>query len=127
MLYKWRLFLAMATLALASGCSATQESEFINARVVELSLKQKAQLEEVISNWFGGVNITLADSAFTMSSTLSIERKAHKDELGLPIEGRHANPAFTFTLLTQGKNCYLRNDMSGDIHRLTEFACVSAF
>jgi len=113
-------------LAFASGCATTapsQESDLVEAYASNLNLAQKQQIESKISSWFGGVKITLADDVFSESSQVSIERKAHMDERRLPIEGRHNNPAFTFTLLTDGKHCILRNNQTGETEMLSSVTC----
>ncbi|MBQ4831320.1 hypothetical protein R1T43_05915 [Alteromonas sp. CI.11.F.A3] len=113
-------------LAFASGCATTapnQESDLVEAYASNLNLAQKQQIESKISSWFGGVKITLADDVFSESSQVSIERKAHMDERRLPIEGRHNNPAFTFTLLTDGKHCILRNNQTGETEMLSGVTC----
>lgn len=72
--------------------------------------KQLAEIKAAMSAQFSGQSITLASNAFTTSSTVTIERKAMQDNRGLPIQGRHNNPAFVFTLLKQGDRCFLRYD-----------------
>ncbi|ANB21555.1 MAG: hypothetical protein JXQ95_11165 [Alteromonas stellipolaris] len=113
-------------LAFASGCATTapnQEIDLVEAYASNLNLAQKQQIESKISSWFGGLKITLADDVFSESSLVSIERKAHMDERRLPIEGRHNNPAFTFTLLTDGKHCILRNNQTGETETLSGISC----
>ncbi len=108
----------------ASGCAATSAQPAQPAQLVSLSQAQKGQLESLISRWFGGTRVTLANTAFTQSSTLTIERRSHTDNRGLPIEGRHDNPAFAFTLLKQGEACLLRNDNLGEQVELSDVECV---
>ena len=115
-------------LAVASGCAMTpvpNEKDLVDALTDDLSFAQKQIIETKISDWFGGIKITLADDVFSESSQVSIERKAHLDERRLPIEGRHNNPAFTFTLLTEGEHCVLRNDLTGDIEKLSDISCLA--
>ncbi|MDC8829625.1 hypothetical protein [Alteromonas gilva] len=120
----WLISLFAMPFALASGCAATSVESPQEARLASLTAAQKAQLEAHISQWFGGIAIKLADNAFTQSSTLTIERRAHTDSRGLPIEGRHDNPAFAFTLLKQGEACLLNNDNSGEQVELTDVECI---
>ncbi|WP_288389751.1 hypothetical protein [uncultured Alteromonas sp.] len=125
-LFKVAIGLCAFPLAFASGCamtSAIKESDLVEAYASNLNLTQKQQIESKISSWFGGVKVTLADDVFTESSQVSIERKAHMDERRLPVEGRHNNPAFTFTLLTDGKNCVLRNNQTGETETLSGVTC----
>ena len=125
-LFEVAIGLCAFPLAFASGCamtSAIKESDLVEAYASNLNLTQKQQIESKISSWFGGVKVTLADDVFTESSQVSIERKAHMDERRLPVEGRHNNPAFTFTLLTDGKNCVLRNNQTGETETLSGVTC----
>ncbi|NVK54338.1 MAG: hypothetical protein HWE26_01880 [Alteromonadaceae bacterium] len=112
--------------ACASGCASMSVQSAQEARFVSLSEPQKAQVEAQISQWFGGTPVTLADSVFSQASTVTIERRSHTDNRGLPIEGRHDNPAFVFTLLKQGEVCLLRNDNSGEQVELSDVECVVA-
>lgn len=125
-LVKVAIGLIAIVLTLASGCAmteATNESDLVEAYASNLNLAQKQVIESKISSWFGGVKITLADDVFSESSQVSIERIAHTDDRGLLIEGRHNNPAFTFTLLTDGEHCILRNDQTSDTETLTGVSC----
>lgn len=125
-LVKVAIGLIAIVLTLASGCAmteATNESDLVEAYASNLNLAQKQVIESKISSWFNGVKITLADDVFSESSQVSIERKAHTDDRGLLIEGRHNNPSFTFTLLTDGEHCILRNDQTSDTETLTGVSC----
>lgn len=127
-LFKLVLGAGAISFALASGCAITavpSENDLVDALTDDLSFAQKQIIETKISDWFGGVKVTLADDVFSESSQVSIERKAHLDERRLPIEGRHNNSAFTFTLLTDGKDCVLRNDQTGDIEKIAEMTCLA--
>ncbi|MDO6568572.1 hypothetical protein Q4561_15980 [Alteromonas sp. 1_MG-2023] len=126
-LFKRAIGLLAIALTLASGCTTTDvisESDLVEAYASNLNLAQKQEIESKISSWFGGVKITLADDVFSESSQVGIERKAHTDDRGLLIEGRHNNPAFLFTLLTDGKHCVLRNNQTGDTETLSSVRCV---
>ncbi len=102
--------------------------------------KQLAEIKAAMSAQFSGQSITLASNAFTTSSTVTIERKAMQDNRGLPIQGRHTNPAFVFTLLKQGDSCFLRfennvskvsasdeaSDTSANLTSLAGVTCVAS-
>ncbi len=96
------------------------------ARTMSITASQKQAIENTISEWFGGVKITVADDVFSQSSKVTIERKAQMDSRGLPIDGRHNNPIFSFTLLTNGKQCLLRNEQTGELATLDNVACEAA-
>ena len=114
------------TLAFSSGCAVNKSAQLREALVQDLSTEQKKLFENAISNWFGGIKITLADSVFSTSSTVMIERKAHVDNRGLLIEGRHDNPAFGFTLLTDDEQCVLRNEQNGELASISGVKCTVA-
>ena len=110
-------------LASASGCATTQEAELHEAITKSISVSQNQTIESKISNWFGGLNITIADDAFSQTASITIERKAKVDGRGLPIDGRHDNPVYSFTLLSDGEQCVLRNDQSGELTKLENVTC----
>tara|TARA_B100000929_G_scaffold287138_1_gene273337 strand:+ start:637 stop:1041 length:405 start_codon:yes stop_codon:yes gene_type:complete len=114
------------SLALTSGCAATQGDDMHEARATSITASQKQAIENTISEWFGGVKITVTDDVFSQSSKVTIERKAQMDSRGLPIDGRHNNPIFSFTLLTNGKQCLLRNEQTGELATLDNVACEAA-
>jgi len=124
-LLKGRLLAAPLAILLlsASGCATTQEAELHEAITKSFSVSQKQTIESKISNWFGGLNITIADDAFSQTASITIERKAKDDSRGLPIDGRHDNPVYSFTLLSDGEQCVLRNDQSGELTKLENVTC----
>ncbi|WP_334014395.1 hypothetical protein [Alteromonas sp. S167] len=117
---------------LVAGCGASlsayngdsNDNTMHEATLEQLSLQDKQQIESLISNWYGGVKVTIASNAFVDASTVSIERKTHVDDRGLPIEGRHSNRALSFTLLKQGETCLLRNNQTGVTSALTSASCT---
>ena len=124
-LLKGRLLAAPLAILLlsASGCATTQEAELHEAITKSISVSQKQTIESKISNWFGGLNITIADDAFSQTASITIERKAKDDSRGLPIDGRHDNPVYSFTLLSDGEQCVLRNDQNGELTMLENVTC----
>ena len=124
-LLKGRLLAAPLAILLlsASGCATTQEAELHEAIIKSISVSQKQAIESKISNWFDGLNITIADDAFSQTASITIERKAKDDSRGLPIDGRHDNPVYSFTLLSDGEQCVLRNDQNGELTVLENVTC----
>lgn len=124
-LLKGRLLAAPLAILLlsSSGCATTQEAELHEAITKSISVSQKQTIESKISNWFGGLNITIADDAFSQTASITIERKAKDDSRGLPIDGRHDNPVYSFTLLSDGEQCVLRNDQNGELTVLENVTC----
>ena len=110
-------------LSLAIGCAASKEAELHKAITNSTSASQKQTIENTISNWFGGIPITVADNVFSKASNITIERKAKVDTRGLPVEGRHDHPVYSFTLLSNGKHCLLRNDKTGELAKLQNVKC----
>ncbi|GGF78601.1 hypothetical protein [Alteromonas lipolytica] len=121
-----KALIGCVSLALASGCAPTSVQPAQPATVTALSTSQKQQLETVISDWFGGVKVTLADNAFTDSSSVSIERREHLDNQGNPIEGRHNNAVYSFSLLKQGQDCWLQNERTSQKVLLNGITCDTA-
>ena len=132
-----RLSACVLTLVLTAtvGCTSTKadspemallatSTQTVATSVAELD--SVAVIEKAIGQWFGGTDVTLADTAFTASSTLSIERKATVDKRGLPLDGRHSNPAFVFTLLKRGDECFIRNEQNNEEMLLDGVDCVAA-
>ena len=122
---KGRLLAAPTAILLlsASGCATMKEAELHEAITKSISVSQKQTIEGKISKWFGGVSITLADDVFSQTASITIERKAKVDGRGLPIDGRHDNPVYSFTLLSDGEQCVLRNDQSGELTKLENVTC----
>ncbi|HAU92942.1 MAG TPA: hypothetical protein DCW59_11345 [Alteromonas sp.] len=118
-------FWACASLVVASGCAQTSDNELYPATLVGLSNQQKVQIERVISEWFGGTKITLADDVFTKSSFVTIERRGHLDSQGRLVEGRNNNQAYSFTLYKKGTQCLLSNDGMGQKIVLDNLECVA--
>jgi len=116
---------ACVPLVVASGCVQTNENELYPATVIALTTQQKVQIERVISDWYGGTKVTLADDVFTNSSLVTIERREHLDSLGRPVEGRHNNRAYSFTLYKQGTQCLLGNEKAGQKVVLDNLECVA--
>ncbi|WP_334062403.1 hypothetical protein [Alteromonas genovensis] len=131
-----RLSACVLTLVLTAtvGCTSTKadspemallatSTQTVATSVAELD--SVAVIEKAIGQWFGGTDVTLADTAFTASSTLSIERKATVDKRGLPLDGRHSNSAFVFTLLKRGDECFIRNEQNNEEMLLDGVDCVA--
>lgn len=110
-------------LSSAIGCATTKEVELHKAITNSTSASQKQTIENTISNWFGDIPITVADNVFSSASSITIERKAKVDSRDLPVEGRHDNPVYSFTLLSDGKQCLLRNDQTGELAKLEDVKC----
>ena len=117
------LVLLSASLLSVASCATTKDIRLQKALATSISDSEKQTIEDTISNWFGGTRITIATNAFNETSSVTIERKAKLDSRGLPIEGRHDNPLYSFTLLSDGKQCLLRNDQTEALAELANVKC----
>tara|TARA_Y100000052_G_scaffold11826_1_gene11640 strand:- start:105 stop:524 length:420 start_codon:yes stop_codon:yes gene_type:complete len=124
-LLKGRLLAAPLAILLlsASGCATTQEAELHEAITKSFSVSQKQTIESKISNWFGGLNITIAEDAFSQTASITIERKAKDDSRGLPIDGRHDNPVYSFTLLSMVNSACCVTTKMGNLPKLENVTC----
>ena len=116
------VLLGLFLLSLA-GCAMSGEGKLQNALIKPVDVSQKQTIENKISTWFGGLSITISDDAFSQTSSITIERKVKVDSRGLPIEGRHDKPVYSFTLLSDGKRCLLRNDQTDELAELDDIEC----
>ncbi|WP_296053800.1 hypothetical protein [uncultured Alteromonas sp.] len=116
---------ACVSLVVASGCAQTSDNELYPATLSAQTKQQKVQIEKVISDWFGGTKVTLADDVFTSSSVVTIERREHLDSQGRLIEGRHDKQAYSFTLYKKGTQCLLSNDGTGKKVELDNLECIA--
>ncbi|APD86118.1 hypothetical protein BM527_08480 [Alteromonas sp. Mex14] len=117
------LVLLTASVLSVTSCASTKDITLQKALATSLSDSEKQTIEDTISNWFGGTRITIASNAFGETSSITIERRAKVDSRGLPIEGRHDNPLYSFTLLSDGKQCLLRNDQTEALAELANVKC----
>ncbi len=117
------LVLLSASLLSVASCATTKDIRLQKALATSISDSEKQTIEDTISNWFGGTRITIATNAFNETSSVTIERKAKLDSRGLPIEGRHDNPVYSFTLLSDGEQCLLRNDQTEALAELENVKC----
>jgi hypothetical protein len=129
-----RLLACVLTLVLTAtvGCTSTKADSpemallaTSSQSVATSGTDSVAVIETAIGQWFGGMDITLADTAFTALSTISIERKGAMDKRGLPLNGRHSNPAFVFTLLKRGDECFIRSEQNNEEILLDGVDCVA--
>ena len=108
---KGRLLAAPLAILLlsASGCATTQEAELHEAVTKSISVSQKQAIESKISNWFGGLNITIAEDAFSQTASITIERKA-KVIVGDYLLTEGDNSVYSFAAMMV--NSVLRNDQN---------------
>jgi hypothetical protein len=76
-----------------------------------------------MSDALGGVPVTLAEDALTRESTVVLERARHRDDRGLPVQGRELGAPERFQLVKSGADCVLVHERSGKRFTLKETAC----
>jgi|GEM_PF-186661 len=116
------VFISASLLSVAS-CAASDKVRLQEALATSINDNEKQVIEDTISDWFGGIQITVAANVFSEDSSMTIERRAKLDSRGLPIEGRHDNPVYSFTLLSNGDQCLLRNDQTDELAELENVKC----
>ncbi|MDX1539139.1 hypothetical protein [Arsukibacterium sp.] len=122
---KRRLLLSTSLLAgacLLAGCKMTT-AEPQPARLTNMSPEIKAELQQAIIELIGGEKVKLADTAFADSHQLFIERAILRDPQGLPIMGRHSQPAILLELQQADNQCLLSHPASGRSVALTKSNC----
>lgn len=82
-----------------------------------------AELTAIISAALGNKNVTLAQSTFTSSSMLVIERKPLRDSSGQLIMGRSYEIPEKFDLVLNQGACYLLHERSNRRWLLTKSEC----
>jgi len=116
------VFISASLLSVAS-CAASDKVRLQEALATSINDNEKQVIEDTISDWFGGIQITVAANVFSEDSSMTIERRAKLDSRGLPIEGRHDNPVYSFTLLSNGDQCLLKNDQTDELAELENVKC----
>ena len=116
------VFFSASLLSVAS-CATSGKVRLQKALATSINDNEKQIIEDTISDWFGGIQITVAANVFSEDSSMTIERRAKLDSRGLPIEGRHDNPLYSFTLLSNGDQCLLRNDQTDELAELGNVKC----
>jgi hypothetical protein len=110
-----------AALVGSSGCHSTQPKPSVEALLTTSSATTRSTLEETIGHFFNSQPVKLADSAFTTSSTVFIER--YQSDKAIPTTQRGLTPVDSFTLLLQNKECVLRHDKSKILLPLPSINC----
>lgn len=101
----------------------TEQTKPVEALLEQPSAKSRRILEDAIGNLLNSQPVKLADSVFTVKSSIIIEATQPKDSHGNLLDGRENRQADTFSLLTENEKCYLKHDQSGHIKLLTDINC----
>ncbi|MCE9678117.1 hypothetical protein LZP69_02765 [Shewanella sp. AS1] len=109
------LSLTAITLLLC-GCSlqANEEEKAVPALIHQPTQAALNELQQVIAKLLGMKKITLASSAFTQESVLTLERAQHLDASGNMIMGRTTESPIQLELVLIKDSCVIR-DQNGQV------------
>lgn len=105
-----RRYSSLAVLVLVTACNSAPVQPDVPAVIVEPDDSSRAELRQVISTALNGADITLADDALTLESSLSIEHPQHRGIEQQPLRGRDLGRPETFHLVLDGSQCVLVHD-----------------
>lgn len=125
LIMKTFISVVVATIGAAGCTTMAMESERYYANRVATDKAQKQAIVDAVSKFMGGKSITLADDVFINEHSMIVERQSAVDSRGLIIDGRHNNPARSFTLLKLADMCLIRDDTSQVELELPTVACVA--
>ena len=117
-----RTAIVTATLAL-SACLARPSTREVPAILTHPTAESRAELARVVKRALGGAVVTLADDALTADGTLVIQRAAHRDAQGRPLDGRETGRPERFRLVRAGSRCVLVHERSGRRWPLASTTC----
>ncbi|MBV2129274.1 hypothetical protein [Arsukibacterium indicum] len=115
----------LAGACLLTGCKITP-AEPQPALLTNMSPAVKVELQQAIVELIGGQPVKLADNAFATRHQLFIEQAILRDEKGLPIMGRHSQPAILLELQQADNQCRLSHPASGNSVALVNSQCQPA-
>lgn len=118
---------ALTAMLLLPGCHNIGTPEASPAVLSTHSMATKQELQQAIQQMIGGEPVKLADSVFTDSDRLYIERAIFRDQRGLPIMGRHNDAAILFLLRKKQNQCILKHELSGQevVLKTTECSAIT--
>lgn len=109
--------------ASCSGCSALAQPDR-PALLTNPGHATHAELVSTISSALSGLPVTLAEDAFTRSSTLVIEQRPARDASGQRLSGRDFTQPERFELMLSGGRCVLLH--AGRRYELRGSECAPA-
>lgn len=107
-----------------AGCQTTQAKPSVAAILETQSTNNLVALEQAIGELLNSKPVKLADDAFTLGSSVIIERSLGIDSVGRFVNDRNLKAIDSFTLLLQSNTCSLKHDQSNKIIRLEEVKCT---
>ncbi len=116
---------ALPGLLLAVGaCQSFAVDDGVPARIVAPTDASRAALQAAVDQALH-TRVTLADSALTTSSVLTIERKIPRSIDGQDAYGRTMEPPIRFELHKSGADCLLVDTRDGSRLVLRDTECVA--
>ena len=113
-------------MAFAAGCQCAVAAPAVDAVIVDLDERGRAELNDVIAGALGGRPVLLAADALVHSSELLIERTPRTGPQGVRIPGRDREPAQRFRLLVSDGKCVLEHVNTDTRYALRGIKCQPA-
>ena len=117
------IIIISTTFLILNGCLATEPTKSVEALLERPSTESRRILESAIGTLLSSQPVKLAETVFTVESTVIIEARQPKGSRGNLLDGREGRQADTVTLLTEDGKCYLKHDQSGNINLLVSINC----
>lgn len=117
-----RHLLAASLAITAFGCQTMGNAADKPARIVNPDDASRKALQDTVNAAFG-TNVTLADTALTESSMLTIERSPRPTMENPNPLGRNMEMPFQLRLVINGTDCILVDERDGTRHILHDTSC----
>jgi len=118
---------AIAAIFLFGACQTMTNSKPAEAMLMESSSETTGLLSEAVSQALGGVKVTLAPDTLMNKSSFTVETKmaqSMQSNRNTGLMNDRARPApDRFTLMMQGKDCFLKHEGSGKMMPLENMNC----
>ena len=105
----------------------TFSSVEVPALVIHLSnesaVESLNEIQNTIATLLKQKAVLIADTAFTKSSYLTLERVAHKTAHGQLVMGRSTEVPFSLRLVIKGNSCFIKDEKSGQSLALSITQC----
>lgn len=107
-----------------AACQTYNSDDDISARIVESSATSRAELQRAVNDAVGS-EVTLADDALTMGSSLTIEQKQPATMQNPRPQGRVLDMPIQFRLVRNRGHCFLIDQRDGTRLLLESTRCVA--
>ena len=108
------------------GCTNYKSQTAKPALLKSSSIQTRITLETAIASLLNSKTVKLADTAFTLSSTLMIEQSHQIGNSERVVEDRSSRSIDSFILLIQTNTCILKHQQSQKELILSSIECVAA-